>query len=178
MSEYPQSSPEKISAQPDSIESYSVGGGFREGKLFTDTGKNVNIKDVFKPGEVAVVQEKVDDKEQPNVYLVLNGVAISVMDSLSQDNGGIIAKELPHTDEDVSLTIGDALPFGQGGSVDRVLLSSTTVHGGEPGNPQTDPVSYFANALIKHRRDAGRGDDLGDHRTKSGQALIALESYL
>lgn len=178
MSEYTQPSPEKISAQPDSVESYTVTGGYREGKLFTKQGKQVDIKEAFSPGEVALVQEKVEDKEQPNVYIVLKGVAISVIDSLAQKNGGIVAKELDPTDTDANLTIGDTLPFGQGGSVDRVLLSGTAIHSGEPNNPQTDPVSYFANALIKHRRDAGRGDDLGDHRTKSGQALIALESYL
>lgn len=178
MSEYTQPSPEKINAQPDGVESYAVNGGYREGKLFTEQGKKVDIKEAFKPGEVALVQEKVGDKEHPNVYIVLNGVAISVMDSLAQENGGIMAKELDRTDVDATLTIGDTLPFGQGGSVDRVLLSGTAIHSGEPNNPQVDPVSYFANALIKHRRDAGRGDDLGDHRTKSGQALIALESYL
>ena len=178
MSEYTQPSPEKINAQPDSVEAYTVNGGYREGKLFTEQGKNVDIKEAFKPGEIALVQEKVDDKEQPNVYIVLNGVAISVMDSLAQEKGGIVAKELDRTGVDSNLIIGDTLPFGQGGSVDRVLLSGTVIHSGEPSSPQADPVSYFANALIKHRRDAGRGNDLGDHRTKSGQALIALESYL
>jgi hypothetical protein len=178
MSEYTSLSPETLSNQPDSVEQYTVDNGYREGRLFTEQGKKVDIKEAFKPGEVALVQEKIDDKEQPNVYIVLNGVAISVMDSLAQENGGIIAKELDHSDVDANLTIGDTLPFGRGGSVDRVLLSGTAIHGGDPKSTEADPVSYFANALIKHRRDAGRGDDLGDHRTKSGQALIALESYI
>jgi len=57
------------------------------------------------------------------------------------------------------------------------LVRSARNYGGEPSNPQQEPVTYFASALIKHRQ-AGRGNESEDHRTKSGQAITALQLYI
>lgn len=168
-------SPEFINTPPDSIEQYSTEYGYHEGKLFTEKGKEVDISEVFKPGEVALIKEKKEGEEQPVVYVLLKGVAISVQDSLKQENGGIIFKELDPV-EDSHIAIGGELQFGQGGTVDRVLLSSTANHSGEPSDPQENPIAYFAKALIEHRRE-GRGTEEEDHRTRSGRAILALQLY-
>lgn len=176
MTNHEPTSAEFIGTQPDKVEQYATNNGYREGQLFTEKGKQVDIGRIFKPGEVALVQENKEGDEQPAVYILLKGVAISVQDSLKQEGGGILFKELNPL-EDSQITLGSEPSFSQGGTVDRVLLSSTRYCGGEPIDPQQDPVAYFAEALIKHRR-TGRGYDSEDYRTKSGQAMIALENYL